>query len=92
MDSDCGPGGYCSPSMETCPFSATNPDTDVESHSAPNPYYWHTASDLCLNDSDCASLDAGRPVVRSSYPSSGTCAYNRQDNRWECAQFACPLP
>jgi hypothetical protein len=45
VDSDCGPGGYCSPSREGC--------------EGPNPYYCHTALDECINDSDCPSVDGG---------------------------------
>ena len=89
VDSDCGPGGYCSPSMETC-FSAA-PEIEVQdNYAGPNPYYCHTASDLCTNDSDCASLDAGTAIT-SSCPRYTPCAYNAQNNRWECAQlFCCP--
>jgi hypothetical protein len=88
VDSDCGPGGYCSPSMETC--YSTNPEAVVEgrNYGGPNPYYCHTASDLCINDSDCASLDAGT----ASCPISTPCAYNAQDNRWECTQLVCCPP
>jgi hypothetical protein len=45
--------------METC--YSTNPEAVVEgrNYGGPNPYYCHTASDLCINDSDCAPLDAG---------------------------------
>jgi hypothetical protein len=45
VDSDCGPGGYCSPSFSSCGY---------EQH-----YYCHTALDACLNDTDCPSPDAG---------------------------------
>ena len=69
VDSDCGPGGYCSPSMETC--YSSNPEAVVEGRNCdgPNPHYCHTASVLCINDADCASLDAGTntrfPVKRT---------------------------
>jgi hypothetical protein len=91
VDSDCGPGGYCSPSMETC--YSTNPEAEVEgsNYGGPNPYYCHTASDLCINDSDCATLDAGTATT-SSCPQYTPCAYNAQDNRWECTQLFCCLP
>ena len=91
VDSDCGPGGYCSPSMETC--YSTNPEAVVEgrNYGGPNPYYCHTASDLCINDSDCASLDSGTATT-SSCPTYTPCAYNAQDNRWECTQLVCCLP
>lgn len=45
LDSDCGPGGYCSPSSQSC-YGALG-------------YYCHTASDTCINDADCPSADAG---------------------------------
>jgi hypothetical protein len=51
VDSDCGPGGYCSPSGETC---------------AGLTYRCHTAQDACTNDSDCPSIDAdagGSPCI-----------------------------
>jgi hypothetical protein len=44
VDSDCGPGGYCSPSWESC--------------GGPK-YRCHTAHDACINDGDCPSVDAG---------------------------------
>jgi hypothetical protein len=81
VDSDCGPGGYCSPSPQMFP----NPNVCWGSQ----PYYCHTASDLCINDSDCAPLDAGPPApLGPRY----TCAYDPQDNRWECAMAVCALP
>jgi hypothetical protein len=83
VDSDCGPGGYCSPSVQIVP----NQPPNVCWGSAP--YYCHTASDLCINDSDCAPLDAGPPTPSSP---TYTCAYNPQGNRWECTQAVCALP
>jgi hypothetical protein len=84
VDSDCGPCGYCSPSMETC--SPTDSEALVEGVSGPNPYYCHTAFDLCMNDSDCGSLDAGLSLTYTA------CAYNPQDLRWECTQLVCNIP
>ena len=90
MDSDCGPGGYCSPSMETCYSSNHEAIVEGRNYGGPNPYYCHTASDLCINDSDCASLDAG---TATTYPPTYTpCAYNVQNERWECTQLVCGLP
>ena len=43
VDSDCGPGGYCSPSGVT---TADNCGLA---------YHCHTASDACIDDSDCAA-------------------------------------
>ena len=84
VDSDCGPCGYCSPSRNAC-FGSSNPDDQAEGSSDPNPYYCHTASDLCINDSDCAQPDAGM----ASCPMVASCAYNVQDTRWECTQYPC---
>jgi hypothetical protein len=46
-DSDCGDGGYCSPSLSLCGFVAE--------------FACHTAQDECVNNSDCAAepLDGG---------------------------------
>jgi hypothetical protein len=87
VDSDCGPGGYCSPSIETC--YSTNPEAVVEGSNlgGPNPYYCHTASDLCINDSDC-EVDAGT-ATGTSCPTYTHCAYSVQDTRWECTQLSC---
>jgi hypothetical protein len=43
LDSDCGPGGYCSPTAATNTCGALSG------------YYCHTPKDQCLNDSDCNS-------------------------------------
>ena len=87
VDSDCGPCGYCSPSRNAC-FVSSNPDDQAEGSGDPNPYYCHTASDLCINDSDCAQPDAGM----ASCPMFASCAYNVQDTRWECTQYSCCPP
>ncbi len=50
VDSDCGPGGYCSPSLES-DCSHASPDNVT--------YLCHTAKDECANDSDCAACGAG---------------------------------
>jgi hypothetical protein len=84
VDSDCGPGGYCSPSMENCPKAA--PEIEVQdNYSGPNPYYCHAASDQCTNDSDCPSFDAGIFTTSS-------CSYNTQDGGWACSKFTCFPP
>jgi hypothetical protein len=83
VDADCGPGGYCSPSVKVVPGQPPNVCWGS------TPYYCHTASDLCLNDADCAPLDAGSPTPG---PPTNACAYNPQGNRWECTQGVCALP
>jgi hypothetical protein len=84
VDSDCGPGGYCSPSDLIQTNGAVNACYGASL------YYCHTASDLCINDLDCASSDAGMPTT-SPYPAYA-CAYDAQDNRWECITTYCALP
>jgi hypothetical protein len=67
IDSDCG-GSYCSPSPvpaeEEC--GGTSPYLF--------PYYCHTASDTCVDDSDCF-VDGGGPFF---------CVYDPQARRWGC--------
>jgi len=84
VDSDCGSGGYCSPSVQVVPNQTPNACWGS------NPYFCHTESDLCVNDSDCSPLNAGS----STTPSIPTyaCAYNPQNTRWECTQVVCALP
>jgi hypothetical protein len=43
IDSDCGAGGYCSPSFSTMGCGSLGG------------YYCHTPLDQCVNDSDCQS-------------------------------------
>ncbi len=88
VDSDCGLGGYCSPSTDSC--YSTNPDLNFEAEgsSGPSPYFCHTAADLCINDSDCGQPDAGM----GSCPVFASCAYDVQDTRWECTQYPCCPP
>jgi len=70
VDSDCGKGGYCSPSV--------------------GGYFCHTVADLCVNDSDCPSPDAGTDTT-STCTSYTACAYSSQSIRWECTQvYECP--
>ena len=55
VDSDCGPGGFCSPSWESC--------------SGPT-YECHTALDTCIDDADCPDVGAGAScptVARCAY-------------------------
>ena len=62
VDSDCGPGGFCSPSQPSW-----NELT----------YDCHTASDTCLNDSECASNQG--------------CVFG-QAGYWSCAVIPPPPP
>ena len=76
VDSDCGPGGYCSPSVSACLWNS------------PAPYFCHTPADGCINDSDCPSVDAGT----GSCSTFSTCAYDPQAGYWGCTQLTCCLP
>ena len=64
-DSDCGPGGYCSPSAG---FGAFNCDTA---------YFCHTASDTCIDDSDCDGQ---------------LCQYDTTAAHWKCGGPTCAPP
>ena len=54
VDADCGPGGYCSPSVD---FDKTNFGVTG--------YFCHTASDGCKNDSEC--LTNSTPNAKCAY-------------------------
>jgi hypothetical protein len=58
VDSDCGAAGFCSPTIGGCGGLAG--------------YYCHTASDTCIDDSDCTggALQA--------------CQYVSTSSRWQC--------
>jgi hypothetical protein len=71
VDSDCGPGGYCSPSASGCGMA---------------PYFCHTPSDGCIDDSDCPAPDP------ASCASFSTCAFDPQQQHWACTQFVCCPP
>lgn len=87
-DRDCGPGGFCSPSLLhgecTCPSAALcKPD---EGPCSPGPcacgdscghgYFCHTARDTCVNDVDC---------------NGATCAFDRLEARWSCKKCLGPF-
>jgi hypothetical protein len=62
VDADCGAGGYCSPA------------DNVSSCGSVLGYFCHTASDMCLDDSDCTGSGMG-PQVCTYVPTAG---------HWEC--------
>jgi hypothetical protein len=75
VDSDCGPGNYCSPSVgENCLL--------------PSPYFCHTATDTCIDDSDCPPVDPN-PLA---CPMANICAFDMQERRWTCTHITCCLP
>jgi len=93
VDSDCGPGGYCSPSLVdnlcSCPSTALCPDsgTACSANGSPVPcacgdscahgYFCHAPCDTCVDDGDCGN--------------QGTCNYDSVDHRWEC-EYCWPIP
>ncbi len=64
VDSDCdGGAGYCSPAEDTMSCGSLLG------------YYCHTASDQCLDDTDCGQSSQGGPQV---------CTYSTTAHRWQC--------
>jgi hypothetical protein len=86
LDSDCGPNGYCSPSLINAVCACWGPAPQRHQQSGmcfvnglPAPcetdvcghgYFCHTKSDICVDDSDCVG---------------GTCNYNMFEARWSCS-------
>jgi hypothetical protein len=88
VDSDCGPGEYCSPSAQPAPGGQ-----GVNACYGATPYYCHTASDTCINDADCAALDAETEAGTPQSPVPAyVCAYNVQKTLWECTKAYCAVP
>lgn len=90
VDADCGPGGFCSPSLlgELCACisvdyckaigdtSMCTPGPCACGDSCGHGYFCHTPADTCLDDSDCVS---------------GRCSFDLAHQNWICT--AClPLP
>ena len=63
VDSDCGPANFCSFSQDGW-WGGT--------------YHCHTASDLCVNDNDCAQFQ--------------NCTFNKQNGYWSCVTLPPPPP
>jgi hypothetical protein len=78
IDSDCGPGGFCSPSLLGIDGSVYS-DASSGSGSVVFGYFCHTPRDLCLNNSDCDAsicvIDEGCGGIACGYSS---------DNHWDC--------
>jgi hypothetical protein len=70
LDSDCGPGGYCSPSAQ---FQCSRMTYYYN-------YFCHTADDECVNDSDCPSQP-----TQSTLKPKADCAYNPAVGHWACS-------
>jgi len=92
VDSDCGPGGYCSPSaLERCQCLGialcgdSGDSCSVNGVAVPcscgdscgHGYYCHTRCDECVDDSDCGG--------------QGTCSYDTLSLRWDCSE-CWPVP
>jgi hypothetical protein len=79
FDSDCGAGGYCSPSpSQGC---------------GPGSYYCHTALDTCTNDADCPAVGGntsgkGKPIEMNA-GQVPTCTYDTLVQHWTCTQQYC---
>lgn len=62
VDADCGPGGYCSPSVSSMGCGGLGG------------YYCHTAKDQCIDDSDCQDGGFGMACEYSSANGRWQCA------------------
>ncbi|MBL8719770.1 MAG: hypothetical protein JNL79_27520 [Myxococcales bacterium] len=72
-DADCGPSGYCSPTL----------DLECGSYRGISGWYCHGPRDACVDDEDCVSAQPG------SEPRQGYCAYSLVAGRFVCAFAAC---
>jgi hypothetical protein len=74
VDSDCGAGGYCSPSYDLLVVGCNSNNTPTASREILG-FYCHTAADDCNNDSDCMQ--------------GQTCGWVSYLGRWSCVVSAC---
>lgn len=92
VDSDCGPGGFCSPSLvnQACACLGVPCPPDAGAVCAVNGvqvpcdcdpcghgYFCHTKQDTCVDDSDC--------------PSGAACDYDAFNAKWACSTCE-PVP
>jgi hypothetical protein len=93
VDADCGPGGFCSPSVVgafcQCQGSPALCDASARCYvgatetpclcgdNCGHGYYCHTPADACTDDEDCAADE--------------TCNYDRVLGRWTCS-VCWPVP
>jgi hypothetical protein len=61
VDSDCGPGGYCSPSFAPMGCGGLGG------------YYCHTPADQCVNDNDCTGSNGPSACSYSSSAKAWHC-------------------
>jgi hypothetical protein len=71
-DSDCGPGGFCSPSL-------VGIDSSIEGGGSFG-YFCHTPQDLCLNHGDC---DPSMCLIEQGCASLA-CGYSTESSHWDC--------
>jgi hypothetical protein len=76
VDSDCGPGGFCSPSLagSDCVCLQCTSSACSDTTSCGHGYFCHTQQDTCVNDSDC---------------NGATCVYDMSSKRWGCSSLSC---
>ena len=94
VDSECGPGGYCSPSaLEGCScWGPCAPDAGggcAESIDGGPP-----VAVACVCSIPCSGYFCHTrcdQCVEDSDCQSGHCSYDTMSGRWECLQPACPL-
>jgi hypothetical protein len=73
VDSDCGPGGFCSPSL-------LDIDSSISGEGSPEfGYFCHTSQDRCLNHSDCDTSACELPSCGSM-----ACGYSLATGHWDC--------
>ncbi|MFK7990758.1 MAG: hypothetical protein AB8I08_32355 [Sandaracinaceae bacterium] len=73
VDADCGPGGYCSPSLGSC-----------GDYGGVVGYFCHSCDDECVDDSDCPDTDSRTGVSQAGY-----CAFSPEAGRWQCSNQWC---
>jgi hypothetical protein len=76
-DSDCGAGGFCSPSLFHIDSSVDGQPTSGSGFASFG-YFCHTPRDVCVNDSDCDPSACELPSCASI-----ACGYTTED-RWDC--------
>lgn len=78
VDSDCGPGGFCSPSRFDVDSSVY--DTGVFGNgTSRSGYFCHTPDDYCVNDGDCDTSDC----LIEERCAGMACIYS-SGARWDC--------
>ena len=79
LDSDCGTGGYCSPTYDT----SCGPRDGVVGYFCHKPADECTV-DQCVNDTDCTGPTGGGEPTGAGY-----CAWNAPTSAWTCIYLVC---